>query len=117
MRSGAKVCKSCRSRQGLSNDYLLAKIRFDTAENEPPKVCQKNRQKLGKSYKHHRLKRGETNGVKNLRIVRGDELREMEPHLDPAATAALYSPDAGTLIPYELRLKGSVRERPNHSKF
>ena len=32
MRSGAKVCKSCRSRQGLSNDYLLAKIRFDTAE-------------------------------------------------------------------------------------
>merc|ERR1719247_2753764 len=47
------------------------------------------------------LKRGETNGVKNLRIVRGDELRAMEPHLDPAATAALYSPDAGTLIPYE----------------
>merc|ERR1719174_2472742 len=25
----------------------------------------------------------------------------MEPYLDPAATAALYSPDAGTLIPYE----------------
>ena len=47
------------------------------------------------------LKRGETNGVQNLRIVRGDELREMEPHLDPEATAALYSPDAGTLIPYE----------------
>ena len=41
MRSGAKVCQSCRSRQGLSNDYLLAKIRFDTAENEPLKVCQK----------------------------------------------------------------------------
>ena len=36
-----KVCKSCRSRQGLSNDYLLAKIRFDTAENELLKVCQK----------------------------------------------------------------------------
>ena len=24
-----------------SNEYLLAKIRFDTAENEPLKVCQK----------------------------------------------------------------------------
>ena len=48
MRSGAKVCKSCRSRQELSNDYLLAKIRFDTAENEPLKVCQKIRQKLKK---------------------------------------------------------------------
>ena len=47
------------------------------------------------------LARGHTNGVKNLKIVKGDELREMEPHLDPEATAALYSPDAGTLIPYE----------------
>ena len=35
-----KVCKSCRSRQGLSNDDLLAKIRFDTSENDPLKVCQ-----------------------------------------------------------------------------
>ena len=33
--SGAKACKSCRSRQELSNEYLLAKIGFDTAENEP----------------------------------------------------------------------------------
>ena len=39
MRSGANVCKSCRSRQELSNEYLLAKIRFDIAENEPLKVC------------------------------------------------------------------------------
>ena len=30
-----KKCKSCRSRQELSNEYLLAKIGFDTAENEP----------------------------------------------------------------------------------
>ena len=33
--SGAKACKYCRSRQKLSNEYLLAKIGFDTAENEP----------------------------------------------------------------------------------
>ena len=33
--SGAKACKSCRSRQELSNEYLLAKFGFDTAENEP----------------------------------------------------------------------------------
>ena len=35
MRSGAEVCKSCRSRQELSNEYLLEKVGFDTAENEP----------------------------------------------------------------------------------
>ena len=30
---------SCRSRRELSNEYLLAKFGFDTAENEPCKVC------------------------------------------------------------------------------
>ena len=29
----------CRSRRELSNAYLLAKVGFDTAENEPRKVC------------------------------------------------------------------------------
>ena len=31
------MCKSCRSRKMLKNDYLLAKIGADTAENEPRK--------------------------------------------------------------------------------
>ena len=35
MQIGAKACKSCRSRQELSNEYFLAKIGFDTSENEP----------------------------------------------------------------------------------
>ena len=29
----------CRSRRELSNEYLLANFGFDTAENEPYKVC------------------------------------------------------------------------------
>ena len=33
--SGAKECESCRSRKALQNDYLIAKIGVDTAENEP----------------------------------------------------------------------------------
>ena len=37
--SGAKACKSCRSRQELSNEYLLAKFGVDADENEPCKVC------------------------------------------------------------------------------
>ena len=36
--SGAKACKSCRSRQELSNAYFLAKFGVDTEENEPSKV-------------------------------------------------------------------------------
>jgi glycerol-3-phosphate dehydrogenase len=45
-------------------------------------------------------KRGETNGVKNLRIVDREELRKMEPYVNEEAIAALYSPDAGNVIPY-----------------
>lgn len=47
------------------------------------------------------LERGHRNGVERLRIVGRDELRAMEPHIAPDATAALFSPDAATLIPYE----------------
>ena len=36
--SGAKACKSCRSRQELSNEFFFAKFGVDTAENEPLKV-------------------------------------------------------------------------------
>ena len=36
--SGAKDCKSCRSRKTLQNDYLVAIVAVDTAENEPYKV-------------------------------------------------------------------------------
>ena len=36
--SGAEACKSCRSRQELSNAYFLAKFGVDTEENEPSKV-------------------------------------------------------------------------------
>eukprot|EP00854_Cymbomonas_tetramitiformis_P003993 gene3993-4962_t len=47
------------------------------------------------------LERGETNGVKDLRIIGKEELLSMEPHLNQEATAALWSPHAGTVTPYE----------------
>jgi len=45
-------------------------------------------------------KRGDTNGVQFLRIIEQDELRKIEPHISPDAIAALYSPEAGNVIPY-----------------
>ena len=33
------ACISDRSREDLSDEYLFAKTRFDTAENESSKVC------------------------------------------------------------------------------
>jgi glycine/D-amino acid oxidase-like deaminating enzyme/F0F1-type ATP synthase membrane subunit c/vacuolar-type H+-ATPase subunit K len=49
-------------------------------------------------------KRGETNGVERLRIIDQKELVEMEPYVHPDAIAALYSPDAGNVIPYEFTI-------------
>ncbi len=45
------------------------------------------------------VERAQINGVKNIRILNRDEV--LEPHLHPSVTAALYSPDAGNMIPYE----------------
>jgi hypothetical protein len=42
--------------------------------------------------------------VKRLRIIKQKELREMEPFINPNAIAALYSPDAGNVIPYEFAI-------------
>lgn len=50
------------------------------------------------------MKRGQTNGVKNLRILEKEELFKMEPAINPSAIAALYSPDAGNAIPYEFAI-------------
>ena len=36
--SGAKESKSCRSRKMQQNEYLVAIVAVDTAENEPLKV-------------------------------------------------------------------------------
>ena len=46
--SGAEACKSCRSRQELSNEYLFAKFGVDAGENEPCKVCSFGCEKSGK---------------------------------------------------------------------
>ena len=35
---GAKECKSCRSRKMLKNEYLVAKIGVDVADNGPSKL-------------------------------------------------------------------------------
>ena len=39
MQSCAKDCIASKSRRELSNPYLLSNFGFDTAENEPCKVC------------------------------------------------------------------------------
>ena len=48
--------------------------------------------------------RGQQNGIERLRIVEKEELHRMEPNLGDDCIAALYSPDAGTVTPYEFTI-------------
>lgn len=57
-----------------------------------------------KKVLHELKKRGETNGVQHLRVIDQKELRELEPAVSPDAVAALHSPSAGNVIPYEFAI-------------
>ena len=48
--------------------------------------------------------RGQKNGIQRLRIIDKEELHAMEPYLANDCIAALYSPDAGTVTPYEFTI-------------
>ena len=53
---------------------------------------------------HELYERGLINGVKEMKILSGDEARKIEPRLSEACTLALYIPTAGIVCPYQLTL-------------
>ncbi len=50
------------------------------------------------------LVRGNTNGVKGLRLIEQDELRRIEPNIAKGATCALSAPTGAIVCPYELTI-------------
>jgi len=62
-------------------------------------------------------KRGETNGVKHLRIIDQNELQKLEPAVSPNAVAALHSPSAGNVIPYEFAIALCENAADNSVEF
>lgn len=48
--------------------------------------------------------RGVANGVKDLRILSGEEVRRMEPNITDDVHAALYAPTAGIVCPFGLNI-------------
>ncbi len=47
---------------------------------------------------------GQQNGVKDLKILTGDEAREIEPALSDEVAAALYAPTGGIVCPFNLTI-------------
>ncbi len=62
-------------------------------------------------------KRGERNGVTSLRILYGNELRNLEENLNDDTVAGLYAPTAGKISPYEATFALMENARDNGAKF
>ncbi len=60
---------------------------------------------------------GLKNGVRGLRLLSGEEVLTLEPNLDPGVTMGLYTPEAGTVIPWELGLAAAENAVQNGAQF
>ena len=49
---------------------------------------------------HMLYDRGVKNGVKDMKVLNGDEAREIEPSLSPEVTGALFAPSAAIVDPW-----------------
>ena len=63
------------------------------------------------------LKRGEQNGVPELRIVKRDELKQLEPNIGDTAVGALVAPTSSIVCPYELSIAGVENAVTNGAEF
>ncbi|MBO5463800.1 MAG: NAD(P)/FAD-dependent oxidoreductase [Clostridia bacterium] len=63
------------------------------------------------------LKRGEQNGVPELRIVKRDELKQLEPNIGDTAVGALVAPTSSIVCPYELTIAGVENAVTNGAEF
>lgn len=67
-------------------------------------------------------RKGVQNGVQGLRLVSGEQARELEPNLSPEVTEALFAPSAAIICPWDLCIaqaevaaKNGVEIRLNHT--
>lgn len=63
------------------------------------------------------LNQGVKNGVKDLRIVSGEEARRLEPNISKEVTAALYIPTSGIVSPYEMTVAYAENAFVNGAEF
>lgn len=61
--------------------------------------------------------RGVENGVKELRILSREELKEMEPNITENAVAALYAPTGGIVCPFGLNIALAENASANGVEF
>ena len=61
--------------------------------------------------------RGQKNGVRDLRILSGDEVRRMEPAVSEEVVAALWAPTAGIVCPFSMTAAFAENAAANGTEF
>ncbi|MDD3367314.1 MAG: NAD(P)/FAD-dependent oxidoreductase [Lachnospiraceae bacterium] len=82
-------------------DQLSKDLEFDFKRNTSIVLCfsEEDRPNLVKLYE-----RGVANGVPGVKILNGDEVRELEPNVSKTVVAALLAPTGGIVCPFGLTI-------------
>ena len=104
-------------RANASFDRLCAELEVPFSRRGSLMVCSGPK---GYESLKRKLEAGRENQVPGLKLLSGEEARELEPMLSPDVTAALYAPSTGTVNPwllgiaaYENALKNGCQARMN----
>jgi len=95
-------------------EQLASDLDFPFKRNGSFVLCfdEESRPKL-----EHLYDKGIANGVEGVRIISGEEARQMEPALSDDVVAALYSPMGGIVCPFNLTIALAENAAVNGVKF
>lgn len=93
---------------------LAKELDFDFKRNSSLVLCfaEEDRPALQALYE-----RGVANGVPELQILTGDEVRKMEPNISDEVVAALYAPTGGIVCPFGLTIAMAENACDNGVEF
>ncbi len=94
--------KAKMNTKGVELLYKAAKELNVPFKQNGSMVCAFGKEEESEVYKLYN--RGIENGIKEMRVISGDEAREIEPSLSNEVSLVLYVPTAGIICPYKLTI-------------
>ncbi|PHV70571.1 FAD/NAD(P)-binding oxidoreductase [Sporanaerobium hydrogeniformans] len=102
------------AKANLMYDELAKDLDFPFKRNGSLVLCFKEEDKPALQ---ELKERGEANGVPDMQILSGDEVRKMEPQLTDEVVAALYAPTGGIVCPFNLTIALAENAHMNGVEF
>lgn len=101
-------------KSNLMFDKLSEELDFKFKRNGSLVLCF-NEKDIDKLYELK--KRGEENGVPDISVITGDEVRKMEPNVTDKVVAALYAPTGGIVCPFTFTIALAENANTNGVEF